>query len=58
MDLLTPSVQPHPAPALDALKVREDFPIFRRQVHGKPLVYLDSAATSLTPQLVIDAVSS
>jgi len=34
--------------------VREDFPILRRRVHGKPLVYLDNAATSQKPQCVID----
>jgi len=35
---------------------REDFPALNQQVHGKPLVYLDSAATALKPQCVIDAV--
>src|SRR3989304_3625553 len=38
-------------------KVREDFPILARTVRGKPLVYLDSAATSQKPRQVIDAVS-
>ena len=38
-------------------QVREDFPILKRQVHGKPLTYLDSAATSQKPRQVIDAVS-
>ena len=37
-------------------KIREDFPILKRQVHGKPLVYFDNAATSQTPQIVIDAI--
>jgi len=46
-----------PAPAFDVLSVREDFPALHQEVHGKPLVYLDSAATSLKPQAVIDAVS-
>lgn len=36
---------------------REDFPMLNRTVHGKPLVYLDSAATTLKPQSVITAVS-
>jgi len=36
--------------------VRDDFPILRQRVHGKPLVYLDSAATSQKPQRVIDAL--
>jgi len=37
--------------------VRDDFPILRQQVRGKPLVYLDNAATAQKPQTVIDAVS-
>ncbi|WP_438972969.1 aminotransferase class V-fold PLP-dependent enzyme [Polaribacter sp.] len=37
-------------------KVREDFPILKREVHGKPLVYFDNAATSQTPKVVIDAI--
>ncbi len=37
-------------------KIREDFPILKRQVNGKPLVYFDNAATSQTPQVVIDAI--
>jgi cysteine desulfurase / selenocysteine lyase len=36
---------------------REDFPMLQKKVHGKPLVYLDSAATSLKPASVIDAMS-
>lgn len=36
---------------------RKDFPIFKRKINDKPLVYLDSAATALKPQAVIDAVS-
>lgn len=35
---------------------REDFPILKEQVHGRPLVYLDNAATSQKPQRVIDAI--
>lgn len=38
-------------------KIREDFPILSRTTRGKPLVYLDSAATSQKPNAVIDAVS-
>ena len=41
---------------LDIKKIREDFPILKREVNGKPLVYLDNAATSQTPQQVIDAI--
>jgi cysteine desulfurase/selenocysteine lyase len=37
-------------------KIREDFPILKRTVNGKPLVYFDNAATSQTPQVVIDAI--
>ncbi len=37
-------------------KIRADFPILNRKVHGKPLVYFDNGATSQTPQAVIDAI--
>ncbi|WP_299105074.1 cysteine desulfurase [uncultured Tenacibaculum sp.] len=40
----------------DINKIRTDFPILNRKVHGKPLVYLDNGATSQTPQVVIDAI--
>src|ERR1035438_4560348 len=40
----------------DVEKVREDFPVLRQKVHGKPLVYLDNAATSQKPQATIDAI--
>jgi cysteine desulfurase / selenocysteine lyase len=40
-----------------ALDVRADFPILGREFDGRPLIYLDSAATSQKPQVVIDAVS-
>jgi cysteine desulfurase/selenocysteine lyase len=43
--------------AFDPLRWRGDFPILRQTVHGKPLVYLDNAATSQKPKAVIDAVS-
>jgi cysteine desulfurase/selenocysteine lyase len=36
--------------------VKDDFPILRQKMHGKPLIYLDSAATSQKPQRVIDAI--
>ncbi|MCG3178137.1 MAG: Cysteine desulfurase SufS [Phycisphaerae bacterium] len=48
---------PAAAAPLDVQRVRRDFPILAQSVHGKPLVYLDSAATSHKPQCVIDAVS-
>ena len=41
---------------LDVKKIREDFPILSREVYGKPLVYLDSAATSQKPRSVIQAL--
>ncbi len=41
----------------DALKTRNDFPVLRREVNGKPLVYLDNAASSHVPQVVIDRSS-
>ena len=40
--------------ALDGAAIRRDFPILRQRVHGKPLVYLDNAATTQKPQAVID----
>ena len=42
--------------AFGVARIREDFPILKQQVHGKPLVYLDSAATSQKPQMVIDTL--
>ncbi len=44
-------------PEFDVYRIREDFPVLRRQVHGKPLAYLDNAATTQKPQAVIDALS-
>lgn len=38
-------------------QIREDFPILHQQVHGKPLVWLDNAATTQKPRCVIDAIS-
>ncbi len=45
------------APAFDVEAVRKDFPILHQQIRGKPLVYLDSAATSQKPRAVIDAIA-
>ena len=42
---------------LDIQKIREDFPLLSRQVYGKPLVYLDNAATSQTPKCVVDKIA-
>ena len=41
---------------LNVDKIKSDFPILSRQVNGKPLVYLDNAATSQTPRQVIDVI--
>ncbi len=56
---LSPAVAPPPRPAasFDVEAVRRDFPILFQQVNGKPLVYLDNAATSQKPRQVIEAVS-
>jgi cysteine desulfurase/selenocysteine lyase len=43
---------------LDVQKVREDFPILTRQVHGKPLVYFDTAASAQRPLAVIEAIDN
>lgn len=43
--------------ALNIQKLRRDFPNLALKVHGKPLVYLDNAATTFKPQCVIDAIS-
>jgi len=44
------------APGLDVEQLRKDFPILSQRLRGKPLVYLDNAATSQKPRSVIDAV--
>jgi cysteine desulfurase / selenocysteine lyase len=41
---------------LDVARIREDFPVLKQTIHGKPLVYLDNAATSQKPRAVVDAV--
>lgn len=41
---------------LDVLRIREDFPILAQEVNGKPLVYLDNAATTQKPNAVIDSI--
>jgi cysteine desulfurase/selenocysteine lyase len=52
----SPHIQ-SPVPGFDVWRVRQEFPILKETVYGKPLVYLDSAATSQKPQRVIDAMS-
>jgi len=41
---------------MDITKIREDYPILSRDIDGKPLVYLDNAATSQAPQCVLDTI--
>ena len=50
--MLTPTLK-----AFDVQRIRADFPILRRQVHGRPLIYLDNAATTQKPQAVLDALT-
>ncbi len=52
------SANPKTATGYDAERVWRDFPVLARQVHGKPLVFLDSAASSQRPRIVIEAVDS
>ena len=52
------SEQPATQTGLDVQKLRADFPILKRLIHGRPLVYLDNAATTQKPQAVIDALVS
>ena len=41
------------SPALDPYRLRADFPILATTVHGRPLIYLDSASTSQNPKVVL-----
>jgi cysteine desulfurase/selenocysteine lyase len=49
MTMITP-------PAFDVHAIRQDFPILQEKIHGKPLTYLDSAASAQKPQQVLDAL--
>ena len=53
----TEAARPRSKPRLDVEKIRADFPVLRQMVNDKPLVYLDNAATSQKPQVVIDALT-
>ena len=53
----SPKTQNNSPSSFDINRVRDDFPILKEQIHGKPLVYLDNAATSQKPQVVIDALN-
>src|SRR6202795_941302 len=48
------SIKPKPRDEWDVERIRVDFPVLRQTVNGKPLVYLDNAASSQVPQVVID----
>jgi cysteine desulfurase/selenocysteine lyase len=56
---MTPEIA---APAIpltyDVKRLRDDFPILARTINGKPLAYLDNAATTQKPQVVLDAIAS
>jgi cysteine desulfurase / selenocysteine lyase len=58
---LTAAVPRHPellaGPAFDLARVRADFPALELSVHGRPLVYLDNAATTQKPRAVLEAIS-
>ena len=45
-------------PPLDPVALRRDFPILAQEIHGHPLIYLDSASSSQKPQVVIDAIDT
>ena len=52
------SVSETAAADFDVERVRADFPILSREIHGKPLVYLDNAASAQKPQAVLDAIQN
>ena len=53
---MTLAASSRPSTLFDVQRVRLDFPILSQRIHGKPLVYLDNAATTQKPQVVIDAM--
>ena len=53
---MTLATSSRPVTTFDVQRVRRDFPILSQKIHGKPLVYLDNAATTQKPQAVIDAM--
>jgi len=58
IEQMNQSVQIAVSPLLDIEKIRADFPILQRTVHGKPLVYFDTAASAQRPLAVINAIDS
>ena len=58
-DTMVRSVMPEAATAdFDVERIRADFPILSREIHGKPLVYLDNAASAQKPKVVLDAIQN
>ncbi len=58
-DTMVRSVMPEAATAdFDVERIRADFPILSREIHGKPLVYLDNAASAQKPKAVLDAIQN
>jgi cysteine desulfurase/selenocysteine lyase len=53
----TPSPETRRTAALDVERLRQDFPVLAERVNGRPLVYLDNAATTQKPRRVLDAIS-
>ena len=56
LDAAALGAAPPGTPAFDAARVRAEFPLLAREINGKPLVYLDSAASSQRPMAVLRAV--
>ena len=56
-ELIAPAMVRGPGVEFDVERIRRDFPVLSRLVHGKPLIYLDNAATSQKPQVVIDTLT-
>jgi cysteine desulfurase/selenocysteine lyase len=57
MTMTAGAVVAPPASPLDVARIREDFPILRETAHGKPVVYLDNAASTQKPRQVIGAIA-
>jgi cysteine desulfurase / selenocysteine lyase len=57
ISVAAPGSPPAPPACVDVARVRAEFPILATRVHGKPLVYLDNAATTQKPQAVIEGLS-
>jgi cysteine desulfurase/selenocysteine lyase len=56
--LVLEKTQVQPLTAEEVLRLRADFPVLSQEVYGKPLVYLDNAATTQKPQVVIDRIAN